>query len=142
MNISSSSKVKISPTASFVLSLGSEVYQDGKTSQAYFESIDHSEGKLLIQNLQYIYEHSELEQLVVLRKNYVRHLFDHYANLYPKFQVCILGAGLDPLSLHLLERYDNQITNIFEVDMTFMDEKRAMYTKLIGDNHKLKCWKK
>lgn len=135
MNISESSKFKISPTASLVLSLASEVYQDGKTSQSYFENIDLSEGTILLQNLKHIYKYTK--SLVILRKNYIRQLFDQYAYLFQKFQVCILGAGLDPLSLHLLEQYDKKISSIFEVDMAFMDEKRAMYSKLIGNNNKL-----
>jgi hypothetical protein len=38
----------------------------------------------------------------------------------------ILGAGLDPISLYLLEQYGHQIETIFEVDIEFMDEKRSL----------------
>lgn len=136
MNRPESIKFKISPTASLVLSLAKEVYQDGKTSQSYFENIDHSDGIILVQNLQHRYEYTK--SLVIFRKKYIRQLFDQNASLLQKFQVCILGAGLDPLSLHLLELYDNKISSIFEVDMAFMDEKHVMYKNLIGDNQKLK----
>ena len=43
-------KFKISPTASLVLCLASEIYQDGKTCQAYFENIETSEGELLLKS--------------------------------------------------------------------------------------------
>ncbi|MEN5057591.1 class I SAM-dependent methyltransferase [Sphingobacterium kitahiroshimense] len=130
------SKFKISPTASLVLCLASELYRDGKTCQAYVENIDTSEGESLVKSFKQVFEHSE--SIAILRKRYIRHLFEDYAKQFPKFQVCILGAGLDPLSLYLLEQYHDQIETIFEVDMESMDEKRAMYTKLIGDNDKLK----
>lgn len=136
MNEPLKNKFKISPTASLVLCLASELYRDGKTCQAYVENIDTTEGESLVRSFKQIFEHSE--SIAVLRKRYIRHLFDDYARQFTKFQVCILGAGLDPLSLYLLEQYDDQIDAIFEVDMESMDEKRAMYTKLIGDNDKLK----
>lgn len=136
MNIPSSSKFKIAPTASLVLSLASEVYKDGNISQAYFENIDHPDTALFEQPILESYQH--INAVAVIRKRFIRHLFARYADLFPVFQVCILGAGLDPLSLYLLERYDEKISNIFEVDKTFMDEKRGMYKKLIGDNDKLK----
>lgn len=129
-------KFKISPTASLVLCLASEIYQDGKTCQAYLENIETSEGELLLKSFKQIFEHSE--SIAVLRKRYIRNLFDYYANQFPQFQVCILGAGLDPISLYLLEQYGHQIETIFEVDIEFMDEKRSLYTELIGDRDKVK----
>ena len=134
MNVSSNIKFKIAPTASVVLSLASAAYRDG-ISQTYFENIDHSEGIPLTQAALKAYQHTV--SVAVFRKRFVRHLFARYATQFPVFQVCILGAGLDPLSLHLLERYDDKISYIFEVDRTFMEEKSDMYAKLVGSKHKV-----
>lgn len=127
-------KFRIAPTASMVLSLARDAYPDG-ASKIYFDNIDHSEGQALASAAISSYAHSMA--VAELRKRYVRKLLSRFAVRTPQFRVCIPGAGLDPLSLYLLERYPERISHILEIDRAFMEEKRDMYARLQLDTSKV-----
>lgn len=131
---STANKFKIAPTAGTVLNLARDVYADG-ASRIYFDNIDHSEGEELTKATLAGYE--KVGIVVELRKRCVRELLSRFALRTPQFQVCIPGAGLDPVSLYLLERYEERISRIFEIDRAFMDEKRNMYDRLPLDTTKV-----
>lgn len=134
MNSAFNAKFKIAPTAGVALSLARDVYQD-PLSRIFYDNIDHSETAAFREQVEQSYWH--VVNMVVFRKRFIRSLFDAWAAELPQFQVCILAAGLDPLSLYLLEKHGSRVSRIFEADRAFMTEKREMYGQLQADTERI-----
>jgi len=73
---------------------------------------------------------TQLGPIIQLRKKMVRYLIKQFINRYPRQQVCIIAAGLDPLGLTLAEDYPMLVTGIYEVDQAWMQEKKGIYRKI------------
>ena len=122
--------LKVAPTAALVLYHARSLYESGP-EKAYYSQIDFSDIQQLSEKMEASYKH--FDYTVLCRKRFVRYLLDQYLSEDAPVQVCILGAGLDPISLHLLEQYDHAVSNIFEVDMDHL----AIKEKLLPYNKKL-----
>lgn len=126
--------LKVAPTAALALYHARSLYETGP-SKAYFSQIDFSEIQALSEKMESSYK--DFAYTVLSRKRFIRFLLEQNLSEDAPVQICILGAGLDPLSLHLLETYNNAITHIFEVDMDHLGMKEQLYQRLLPGNKKL-----
>lgn len=117
-------KLKVAPTALLVLQHARSLYDSGLT-KTYFDKIDFREVEELSAHMQQAYK--DFTQTVLYRKRFIRHLLEDYLEIGCPVQVCILGAGLDPLSLYLLEEYRGAVSGIFEVDQHHVNDKKKLY---------------
>ena len=121
------SRLKVAPTSALVLSYVKDLYMDGLSGK-YMQYIDLSAVQDLAAAMDHISAH--FGAVIRLRKKMVRYLIKQFINRYPKQQVCIIAAGLDPLALTLSEDYPHLINGIFEVDQAWMDQKQDIYNKV------------
>jgi O-methyltransferase involved in polyketide biosynthesis len=121
--------LKVAPTAAIVLAFAQSLYQNGLTG-SYYEKLDLQEGKALASKLDPAVGHA-----VIIRKRFIRYLLEQFLNEDEPVQICILGAGLDPLSLHLLEVYGSAVHSIYEVDTAHLPEKEHRYNALLPAQH-------
>ncbi|SIO40476.1 class I SAM-dependent methyltransferase [Chitinophaga niabensis] len=126
--------LKVAPTAALVLYHARSLYESGP-EKTYLSKIDFSEIQQLSEKMEASYK--DFDYTVLCRKRFVRYLLDQYLSEDAPVQVCILGAGLDPISLHLLQQYDHAVSGIFEVDMDHLGIKQKLYERLLPDNKKI-----
>ncbi|QEH40570.1 class I SAM-dependent methyltransferase [Chitinophaga sp. XS-30] len=117
--------LKVAPTAALVLSYAHSLYTRG-LAKTYFEQLDLAEGKALAAKLP-----TEAGGLVCCRKRFIRHQLEQFLDNEDPVQVAILGAGLDPLSLHLLEFHREAVHSIYEVDADHLRQKEQHYHTLL-----------
>jgi O-methyltransferase involved in polyketide biosynthesis len=121
------SRLRVAPTSALVLSYVKDLYTEGLSGR-YMQYIDLSSVQDLAAAMDNISTHFGV--VIKLRKKMVRYLIKQFINRYPKQQVCIIAAGLDPLALTLSEDYPQLISGIYEVDQAWMDEKLNIYGQL------------
>lgn len=126
--------LKAAPTAALVLYHARSLYESGP-ERTYCSQIDFSDIQQLSEKMEASYK--DLGYTVLCRKRFFRYLLDQYLSEDAPVQICILGAGLDPVSLHLLEQYDHAVSNIFEVDTDHVGMKEQIYQRLLPGNKKL-----
>ena len=126
--------LKVAPTAALVLYHARSLYESGP-ERTYCSQIDFSDIQHLSEKMEASYK--DLGYTVLCRKRFFRYLLDQYLSEDAPVQICILGAGLDPVSLHLLEQYDHAVANIFEVDTDHVGMKEQIYQRLLPGNRKL-----
>lgn len=126
--------LKVAPTAALVLYHARSLYESGP-ERTYCSQIDFSDIQQLSEKMEASYK--DLGYTVLCRKRFFRYLLDQYLSEDAPVQICILGAGLDPVSLHLLEQYDHAVANIFEVDTDHVGMKEQIYQRLLPGNRKL-----
>lgn len=126
--------LKVAPTAALVLYHARPLYQSGPAKD-YLSQIDFSDIQQLSEKMEASYK--DFGYTVLCRKRFIRYLLEQYLSEDAPVQICILGAGLDPVSLHLLEQYDHAVTSIFEVDMDHLGAKEQLYQRLLPGNKKI-----
>lgn len=126
--------LKVAPTAALVLYHARSLYESGRT-KTYFSQIDFTDIHALSEKMEQAY--GNFAQVILYRKRFIRYLLEQYLSDDAPVQICILGAGLDPLSLHLLEEHNDAITNIFEVDTDHLEMKAQLYGQLFPESQKL-----
>ncbi|NML41899.1 class I SAM-dependent methyltransferase [Chitinophaga sp. G-6-1-13] len=132
-------KLKVPATARLVLEQAIRLYTS-PLEKAYINAIDFSETSRLSRDLTRTYP--PIADTIYYRKQAVREVIQHRMAQYPVQQVLILGAGLDPLSLYLLEHYAERISRILEVDNGYIEEKKIIYEEILhitGPLHLLQC---
>jgi O-methyltransferase involved in polyketide biosynthesis len=127
-------KLSVASTSALVLSVAKSLYQDG-WSREYISRIDFSAVEKLAEEL---YRITPLFQDVLLiRKRMVRHLVTQLMLQHPRQQVCILGAGLDPLGLKIAEDFPIYPKAIYEIDNAYVQEKKELYASVSFDDERL-----
>lgn len=121
-------QLKVPATSRLVLELAMQLYNSPLQRQ-YMAAIDFSETNSIFYELQHRFPESI--DTVCLRKQSIRDLLKTQLTTISRPQVIILGAGLDPLSLYLLENYQENISRIIEVDSGYIEEKQHIYHHLI-----------
>jgi O-methyltransferase involved in polyketide biosynthesis len=121
------SKLSVAPTSALVLSYVKDLYTEGLSGK-YMQYIDLSSMQGLATAINSISAH--FGAIIRLRKKMVRYLIKQFINRYPRQQVCVIAAGLDPLALTLSEDYPHLISGIYEVDQTWMDQKSSIYNRI------------
>lgn len=131
-------KFKVPATATLVLQAAREIYTSSLEMQ-YLAAIDYSAVSALYRDLKAVYPH--FDQLITFRKLGVRASVVQHITTNPAQQLIMLGAGLDPLSLYLVEHHNMAVSQIFEVDNGYIEEKRNIYNGLQVPEkvHLLKC---
>lgn len=120
-------RLKIPATSTWILQYTADLYTSPLTSR-YLAAMDYSAVGALTADIHEIYPN--FRYYVHLRKQSVRHFIGEQLILYPQAQVLLLGSGLDPLGLYLMEHYANDIGPVFEVDNGFIREKQQIYESL------------
>ena len=117
-------KLKVAPTAAIVLHCARSLFESGP-AKTFADKIDVSGALPVIARMETFWP--TFADTILYRKKFVRHLLREYLSDGNPVQVCLLGAGLDPLSLWLLEQFPGQISGIFEVDQEHVDLKKQLY---------------
>ncbi|MFY0254100.1 class I SAM-dependent methyltransferase [Chitinophaga sp. 30R24] len=123
-------KLKVPSTSRLVLEAAMSLYTS-PLQQRYIAAIDFSETSGLFYDLKRQY--SSIVDIICLRKESIRQMLQEKFSQSPQQQVVILGAGLDPLSLYLLENYANDISHIIEIDNGYIEEKQKIYTDILPE---------
>ncbi|WP_213086903.1 class I SAM-dependent methyltransferase [Chitinophaga agrisoli] len=117
----------MAPTSALVLSYVKDLYKDGLSGE-YMQHMDLSAVQTLVTAVNKVTSH--LGYVIQLRKQMVRYLVSQFISRYPRQQICIIAAGLDPLGLQLAADYPLHISGIYEVDQAWMNEKATIYHKI------------
>jgi O-methyltransferase involved in polyketide biosynthesis len=126
-------QLKVSSTSRLVLEAAMRLYTS-PLEQRYISAIDFSETNELYQEIKHYYPCAD--DMICVRKQFIRHSLSERLKNGPAIQVVILGAGLDPLSLYLLENHSQNIRYIIEVDNGYLEEKAALYRQILpGQQH-------
>ncbi|WP_295121793.1 class I SAM-dependent methyltransferase [uncultured Chitinophaga sp.] len=123
-------KVQVAPTAALVLLQARELFEEGITKD-YLSNIDFSAVQGMSDKLNDM--PGDFAQVVRYRKQFIRYLADSYLPESEPVQIVILGAGLDPLGLQLLDKHGGDICQVFEVDAAHLAEKEILYRKIAPD---------
>lgn len=121
-------KLKVPSTSRLVLEAAMQLYTS-PLQQQYIAAIDFSETSRFFYELKRQYPF--ITEMIRLRKQSIRRMLRERLPAFPGQQVIIPGAGLDPLSLYLLENYPRQISRIIEVDNGYIEEKQRIYEDII-----------
>ncbi|TWF35869.1 leucine carboxyl methyltransferase [Chitinophaga polysaccharea] len=121
-------QLKVPATSRLVLEAAMQLYTS-PLQQQYMAAIDFSETSRIFYELQRSFP--QIIDTICLRKQSIRELLKTQLTAISMPQVVILGAGLDPLSLYLLENYRENISRIIEVDNGYIEEKQHIYHHLI-----------
>ncbi len=117
-------KLKVAPTAALVLHFARPLFSSGLTAD-YIARIDLSEVAPMAAKMGALFRH--FPETILFRKKYIRYLLQEYLSDDIPVQVCMLGAGLDPLALYLLEEHPQAVSGIFEVDEAHTGTKKQLY---------------
>ncbi|SHE55307.1 class I SAM-dependent methyltransferase [Pedobacter caeni] len=123
-------KLKVPSTSSLVLYYASSIY-DTNLEKEFMNRFDFGNIEEFVKQMSDSYPN--LDKILLFRKLYVRKILKriYKEKSYP--QVLSLGAGWDPLSLHLVEQYSSQVQDVFEVDLAAMVEKEALLKRILPD---------
>lgn len=121
-------QLKVPSTSRLVLEAAMPLYTT-PLQQRYMEAIDFSETNHVYDAFKQHYP--LIIDTVCLRKQSIRRMLQERIPLFPGQQVILLGAGLDPLSLYLLENYREQLSRIIEIDNGYIEEKQQLYANII-----------
>jgi|GEM_PF-515020 len=130
MHLKMTHKLKVPSTSRLVLEAAMPLYTT-PLQQQYIEAIDFSETSRLYYELKRQYP--LVIDMICLRKQSIREMLRERIPEFAGQQVVILGAGLDPLSLYLLENYPAQISRIIEIDNGYLEEKQRLYHDILPD---------
>lgn len=131
-------QLKVPSTSRLVLEAAMQLYTT-PLQQRYIESIDFSETSRLFYDLKQHYPY--IIDAICLRKQSIRAMLRERISRLPGQQVILLGAGLDPLSLYLLENYREQVSRIIEIDNGYIEEKQQLYTTIIPEESMIRLSK-
>ncbi|WP_143310631.1 class I SAM-dependent methyltransferase [Chitinophaga vietnamensis] len=132
-------KLKVPPTSTLVLQYAQKFYT-GKKEKQYLQLIDYSGVAELAAKIDALY--SSFDELICLRKFCIREMIRERFLENGIQQVLILGGGLDPVTIFLMEQYGNRISHVFEVDNGFIEEKEQLFRQLFDYGrrmHFIKC---
>lgn len=121
-------KLKVAPTSALVLLQSRSLYDTGLAGK-YYDGIDFSGVQELSSGMQGAWP--DFTPVILYRKRFIRHMLETYLQDGKPVQICVLGAGLDPISLYLLEHHRTAISGIFEVDAVHMPVKSSLYARLL-----------
>ncbi|NLR81530.1 class I SAM-dependent methyltransferase [Chitinophaga eiseniae] len=121
-------QLKVPATSRLVLEAAMQLYTS-PLQQQYIAAIDFSETSRIFYELQRSFP--QIIDTICLRKQSIRDQLKSQLVTISRPQVIILGAGLDPLSLYLLENYRENISRIIEVDNGYIEEKQHIYHHLV-----------
>lgn len=122
------SKLKVAPTSAMVLLQAQPLYQTGLAGD-YFSLLDFGDVQDISAKLNQTWQH--YGTVLRYRKLFVRYLLEQYLQEGNPIQVCIPGAGLDPLSLYILEHHRSAVSGVYEIDAAHMPVKSAIYNRLL-----------
>lgn len=127
-------KLSVASTSALVLTIVKNMYTSC-LSQEYLSHIDLSNVEKLAEEMQAI---SPLfKDVLYYRKRMVRRFIQDFLFRYPRQQLCILAAGLDPLALQIAETFPDQFTGIYEADSAHMQEKEELYSRIAFKDRRL-----
>jgi hypothetical protein len=121
-------KLKVAPTAAIVMLQARPLYTSGLTGR-YYALLDLGDVQQISGEISRMFKH--FTEIVIYRKKFIRYLLDQYLQDGVPVQVCIMGAGLDPLSLWLLENYRGAVGSIYEIDSSHLQHKSALYNRVL-----------
>ncbi|WP_346317456.1 class I SAM-dependent methyltransferase [Chitinophaga sp. YIM B06452] len=121
-------KLKVAPTAAIVMLQARPLYTSGLTAQ-YYALLDLGDVQQISGEISQVFKH--FTEIVLFRKRFVRYLLEQFLQDGAPVQVCIMGAGLDPLSLWLLENHRGAIGSIYEIDSSHLQHKSALYNRVL-----------
>lgn len=130
-----SAKTRLDHTAALVMLWAAPLYTEGPTA-AFVGHLDLSQGQELLARCHEVCPW--YGEVIRDRKHFLSHLIQkELATRTEQCQVVLLAAGHSPLALELLLLQRDRVTNVIEVDIAGMREKRRLYTAVaphLADN--------
>lgn len=124
-------KVTLEPTAAMALLFGKDIYKDHAKIAQYVREIDLNSGIVLAERLQSILNNAV--EIMANRKYFYHERILNYVrntDASDKAQVIILGAGYDPITIHLLDTEGDNIDLVIEIDMSDFSSKKMLFDKV------------
>jgi O-methyltransferase involved in polyketide biosynthesis len=118
-------KAKLQPTAALVMHWAEDLYQQ-KPFDHYLDYLDLTSGDDLLKRCNTI---CDWYNEVILNRKILIHdmaILSLLSNKEPT-QIIIMAAGMCPLSLKILNKYQNKVSHVFEIDQSYMGEKSRIY---------------
>ena len=124
--------LKLSDTAALVMSWSMPLYKQGH-ARSYVDRLDLSAGDALLMSCNEVC--SWYDEVILDRKHFMRCLIENVlrASNEGPWQIVIPAAGVSPLSLELLTGNASRIARIFEIDISDMEKKNAVYRSIVPD---------
>lgn len=122
--------LKLSDTAALVMSWSMSLYMQGLV-RSYVDCLDLSAGNSLLTSCNEVC--SWYNEVILDRKHFMRCLVEKVLRSFDQepWQIVIPAAGVSPLSLELLAANASHIARIFEIDISEMEEKDALYRSIV-----------
>ena len=122
--------LKLSGTAALVMSWSMPIYKHGH-ARSYVDRLDLSAGDALLMSCNEVC--SWYDEVILDRKHFMRCLVENVlrSSNEGSWQIVIPAAGVSPLSLELLTGNASCIARIFEIDISDMEEKNAIFRSIV-----------
>jgi hypothetical protein len=110
------------------------LYKHG-LARSYVDYLDLSAGNALLTHCNTVC--SWYDEVILDRKHFMRCLVEKElrSSHHGSWQIVIPAAGISPLSLELLTANASHIARIFEIDLSEMEEKNALYRSIAPALH-------
>ena len=119
----------LEPTASMVVEMSQPLYKNNPLLNDFIKAFNLDSGKELVKKCREITP--ICDQILLNRKFWVYdHLVEQIDKINKPAQIVLLAAGKTPLSLQLLLSHSKKIKHIYEVDLTSLEDKKAVYKNL------------
>lgn len=119
-------KVSLEPTSAAVLLFAQRIYEDNAHIAQYLQQIDLSSGVPVVEAMKTVIRHA-VEMLENRKYFFHDYILNQIGAKSHDAQIVIVGAGYDPISVHLLDVAADKIKSIFEIDMSSFDAKAAIF---------------
>ena len=131
-------QIKLEPTAALMIQWGKNAFSSDVINK-YLEHLDLTAGKTLYDKCNEIC--SWYNQVVQNGKIFVNdYLNKKLASSVGEHLIIIPGAGKSPMALELLNKHWDKVNKVIEIDISGMDEKQELYSRLFpAMADKIKC---
>jgi len=124
-------KTALAPTAALVIDLARNFYAEDELTSEYVKHLDISSAQAMIDEHKRAGIYALTQELISHRKFIIQHaVLEGIRSATEDSQIVILAAGQAPLALELLSREYNRIDKVYEIDVTTLDNKQAIYRKI------------
>jgi len=104
----------------------------------YINRLDLSSGNELLKKCDSIC--NWYSEVILNRKSFIKYLVEKELSAEGEYQLVFMAAGKSPLPIELLFNNHSKIHRVFEIDLSGMENKNALYIELFPDlSNKLRC---
>ncbi len=113
-------------TSALVILWAMKIYKD-YPSKKFLKHLDLSEGDALLEQCNFIC--NWYDEVIINRKYLINQIIHNKIDdLNSNCQIVILGSGMSPLPLEIIDKYGDKVDSIFEIDQDHMEYKKQIYS--------------